>query len=61
MTLQELVDQSKTFLEAHPEAANIKVITEGCDCYGDADKIVPDKDGEVLILRTEDGPSKWHG
>lgn len=60
MTLEELVQQASALLAAHPEAANAKVITEGCDCYGDAQHILLDKDGEVQITR-DDGINTSRG
>lgn len=60
MTLKELAQQVAALLLKHPEAANAKVITEGCDCFGDAHAVVLDADGDVQITRP-DGPNSWTG
>jgi hypothetical protein len=47
MTVEELIEELKNF---PPKS---KVETEGCDCIGQATKVVPLMDDSILICRKD--------
>lgn len=51
MTLNELITALKRFKKTHPESADMEIRTEGCDCWGDVDRVEP-RESIVLLARS---------
>jgi hypothetical protein len=51
MTAQELIEKVQEFLKAHPEAAAMQVLLEGCDCEGRWSGEIEISYGDVLLKR----------
>jgi hypothetical protein len=54
MTVRELIAKLEAMIAADPSVADVKVSSEGCDCYGDAVDVRDTNDGgdrRILIAR----------
>lgn len=50
LTVAQLIEQLQTF------PSNLKVYIEGCDCIGEAAKVIQDDDDDyIMITRTDSG------
>ena len=54
MTVRELIAKLEIMISSDPSVADVQVIAEGCDCYGDAvdaRDVVDGDERRILIAR----------